>query len=84
MVFQKRALPIRESTNIDRHPDRNAHPFQGRQMGYWGHDEIAVIVKADEPTVEQVIDARRQQQPILTIEPFIIGGIAPRLTVACA
>ena len=45
--------------------------------GLWGdrrHDKVAGVFEADEASVEQVVDAGRQQQSILPIEPFQINS----------
>jgi hypothetical protein len=34
---------------------------------------LSGILKADEATVKQVIDAGRQQQAVFTIEAFLVG-----------
>jgi hypothetical protein len=48
----------------------------------WRNDKRAVVFKPNEPTVEQMVDARRQQQSVLTVQPLVVGRIAPRLAVA--
>src|SRR5260370_27706762 len=48
----------------------------------WRNDKSAVVFKTNEPTIEQMVDARRQQQSVLTVQPLLVGGIAPRLPVA--
>ena len=48
----------------------------------WDDEQFLVAGERDVALVEQMIDVRRQQQPIGTIEPFCVGRISPRLDVA--
>jgi hypothetical protein len=40
------------------------------------------ITATNKPTIEQMVDARRQQQSVLTVQPLLVGGSTPRLAVA--
>src|SRR5712664_2448520 len=48
----------------------------------WRNDQSAVVFKPNEPTIEQMVDARRQQQSVLTVQSLLVGRIAPRLAMA--
>ena len=48
----------------------------------WRNDKSAVVFKTNEPAIEQMVDARRQQQSVLTVQPLLVGGLTPRLAVA--
>ena len=45
-------------------------------------DEPTIVFEADEPAIKQMIDTRREQQPVLAIEPFFVRRVAPWLAVA--
>ena len=47
-----------------------------------GDDELAVVFEANEASIEQMIDARRQQQAIFAVEPLLVGRVPPRLAMA--
>ena len=51
-------------------------------MGNGRHDYLTIVFKSDESAVEEVIDAWRQQKPVLAIEPFLIGGVTPWFAMA--
>jgi hypothetical protein len=39
--------------------------------------QLTGILNADKAAIEQVIDARRQQQPILPVETLIVRRVSP-------
>src|SRR5437868_234522 len=43
---RNRHLSIGESTHIDGFLGRYPHPFQGSEVGDWGHDQVSVVLKA--------------------------------------
>jgi hypothetical protein len=52
-------------------------------MGNRRQDHVPRVLEADKAPVEQVIHARCQQQPVLTVEAFLVAlAIAPGLAVA--
>ncbi len=73
MEIQELFLTAGEAADIDRTFDINAHALERRSIGDWRDDEFAVVVEADEPTIEEVIDAGRQEEAVLAVEPLLIG-----------
>src|SRR5690606_9050276 len=51
-------------------------------MRHGRHDHLTVVFETDETSVEEMVDARRQQQPVLAVEPLLIGRVTPWLAVA--
>jgi hypothetical protein len=82
VVLQKPPLPDRERTDVHA-AHVYPHARQRRLIGNRRDDEIAVPLEPDEPAVEQVVDARRQKEPVIAVQSlFVRFAIAPRLTVA--
>ena len=81
VILQIPALPFRERADADRHRRIHAHPAQRLGVRDRGHDQPAVAFERDEAAVEQVIDGGREQQPVLAVEAFVVGGVAPGLGV---
>ena len=44
------------------------HALQRRPVRDGRYDQVPVALEADEPPVEQVVDARRQEQPVLAVQ----------------
>ena len=74
MKVEKPPLALAESADVDDALRLDTHALEGRLVCDRRHDEVAGILEADEAPVEQVIDAGRQQQSILPIEPFQINS----------
>src|SRR5260370_858088 len=51
-------------------------------MCNWRDDEIARILEPDEAPVEKMVDARCQEQTVLSVQPFYVGGVSPRFAMA--
>ena len=51
-------------------------------MGDGRNDEPAIVFEADKTTVKEMVNARRQEQSILAIQSFFIGGVPPWLAMA--
>jgi hypothetical protein len=81
MVFQKSSQPRRERSHVNRLPRWHAHPLQRRSIRYRRYNQFAIVLKADEPSVEQMIDTGRKQKPIVSVQAFVVCGIPPRLAV---
>ena len=60
----------------------NTHVMQRWSMRDGRNNQHAGIFKADESTIKQLIDARRQEQPVFTVEPLLVARIPPGLAVA--
>jgi hypothetical protein len=58
------------------------HSLKRGVMRYWRNNQSPVVFKPDEAAIEQVVDARRQQQSVLAVQSFLIGRVAPWLTMA--
>jgi len=82
MIIQEPPLAFAEWADIDNAISLYAHPVQGMMIGDWRDDEPTVVLEADKSSVEQVIDARRQQQSILAVQAFFVVRVSPRLAVA--
>jgi hypothetical protein len=59
-----------------------AHPAQRHNIRYWRNQNLAGVLEADEPTIEQMIGGRGKQQAVRTVETLLVGGLAPGLDVA--
>jgi hypothetical protein len=81
MVFQKSSLPRRERSHVNRLPRWHPHPLQRRSIRYRRYNQCAIVLKTDEPSVEQMIDTGRKQKPIISVQAFVVCGIPPRLAV---
>ena len=64
---KKLFLTVRKSSHINNSHCVDPHALKRWRVGHWGDDEISVVLKANEPTVEQMIDTGCQQQAILTV-----------------
>ena len=51
-------------------------------MGHGRNDEPSVVFETDESTIKEVVNARRQEQPILAVKALFVRGIPPGLTMA--
>ena len=82
MEVEKLLLAACERANIDGLGRINPHSRKRRMMSNRKNNQPTVVFKADEAAIEQVIDARRQQQSILAVQTFLISRVAPWLTMA--
>ena len=69
--------------DIDNAISLYAHPVQRGSMCDWRDNQPTAVLEADETSIEQVIDARRQQQAVLAVQAFLVARISPRFAVAC-
>jgi hypothetical protein len=83
MEIEKLLLTARERTNIDGLGCIDPHSLKRGVMRNRRNNQPPVVFKADEAAIEQVIDAGRQQQSVLAVQPFLIGRVAPWLTMTC-
>src|ERR1039457_4819384 len=51
-------------------------------MRDWRNNQSTVALETDESPVEEVVDAGRQQQSILAVQPFCVVAVTPWLAVA--
>jgi hypothetical protein len=82
MKVKEPLLPIYEVTNINRLGQVDAYTQQGWMVSHRRDDEPVVVFKADEASIEEVVDAWREQQTVFTIESLLVSGITPGLGVA--
>jgi hypothetical protein len=67
MEVEKLLLPAREFSHIDNVVGIDPHAMKRWPMSYWRDYEFSVVFKANEPTIEEMMDARSQKQAVLTI-----------------
>jgi hypothetical protein len=65
--IQKLLLATREPSHINNFYGVNAHPLERGTVSYWRNNEVSVVLKANEPAIEKMIDTRRQKQAILAV-----------------
>jgi hypothetical protein len=82
MEIEKLLLTACERANIDGLGRIDPHSLKRGVMRNRRNNLPPVVFKADEAAIEQVIDARRQQQSVLAVQSFLIGRVAPWLTMA--
>ena len=69
MKGQKVPLVAIERLRLRRQIGIHPHPFQRTNVRHPRDEELAVVVKADEPPVKQVIRTGSQEQPIGALQP---------------
>src|SRR5450631_513779 len=52
-------------------------------MGHRRHQDIPVVLEADEAAIEEMVGIGREEQAILSIEALLVARVPPRLAVAC-
>ena len=63
-------------------PNRiNAHSLERGTMSNRRDYKLSAILEADEPTIEEMINARRQKEAILAVQPLFVGRVSPWLAV---
>lgn len=67
MEIEKLLLTACERANIYVRGRIDAHSLKRGVMRNWRNDQSPVVFKPYEAAIEQVIDARRQQQPVLAV-----------------
>ncbi len=75
MELKEWPLFLREHSNINLAGHVNAHALQRFAMCHRRHEDVAAVLKTDEPPVEQVIDAWCQKQSILATQPLFVRRI---------
>jgi len=70
VVIQELALARREPADVDQSVRLDPHAFQGGSMGDRRDYQRTVVLEADEPPVKEVVDARREQEPVLAVKHF--------------
>lgn len=67
MKIQELFLAAAELSHIDDLRGVDAHSLKRGTMSDRGNYELPVVLKANEPTIEEMIDARCQKQAILSV-----------------
>ena len=80
--IQELLLAAGEPAHVDDLCGVDAHSLKRGTMSDRGNDEPAVVFEADEAAIEQMVDARRQQQSVLAVQSLLVGRVAPRLAMA--
>ncbi len=79
MEIEKLLLTACESADIYILGRIDPHSLKRGVMRNWRNNHLTVVFKNDEAAIEQVVDARRQQQSVLAVQSFI-GRVAPWLS----
>ena len=74
-------LPLSERTDVDASRRVYSHAAQRRQVRHWRNQDVTIVLEADEPAIKQVIDTRRQEQPIFAIQALVITRVTPRFAM---
>jgi hypothetical protein len=74
-------LAAGEPSHINNAPNIDAHSLEGGTMGNRRDYELTIVLEADKPAIEEVINARRQKQAILAVQPLFVGRVSPWLAV---
>ena len=83
MKIEELLLAAGESSHVDNLRGVDAHSLEGWTVSDRRDDELSVVFEANEPTIEEMINARRQQQAIFAVESLFVGRVPPRLAVTC-
>src|SRR4029079_3860051 len=79
VIFEEVKLSNAEAARVELAIDRNAHARQRNAVRDRRHQKSAVRAERDEPAIEEVVDRGRQEETVLTIQPFLVRRITPRL-----
>jgi hypothetical protein len=73
MKVQEMLLTAGEPSHIDNPCSVDAHSLERRTMSNRRDDELSVVLEADEPAIEEMINARRQKEAVLAVQPLFVG-----------
>jgi hypothetical protein len=76
-------LAAGEATYVDNLVGIDAHSLERRMVGDRRDYEVSVVFEANEPAIEEMINARRQEQAILAVKSLLVARVPPRLAVTC-
>jgi len=65
-------LTAGELANVHRIRCVDAHALERWPVRDRRNDELARVLKTDESAVEEMIDARREQQSVFAVEPLFV------------
>jgi hypothetical protein len=78
MEFEESPLPARKSTYVHGIRGVDTHSFERRAMGDGRNDEPSIVFETDESTVKEVVNTRRQEQPVLAVRRWRSGRCPER------
>lgn len=81
MEIQELFLAAGKPSHIDNFHGVDPHPLERRAVGDRGDYKPSVVFEANEPAIEEMIDARCKKQSVFAVEPLFIGRVPPRLAV---
>src|SRR5512134_3227168 len=81
MKIEELLLAAGEPSHIDNPCRVNAHALERGTMSNRGDYELAIVLKADEAPIEEMINAGGQEQPILAVQSLLVRRVPPRLAV---
>src|ERR1700712_642760 len=81
MELQVAPLPRGERADGGWTPWVDTHLGERQAVCHRRDDHLAAVLEGDEPSIEEVIDGRRQQQTVFPIQSFLVGRITPRFAV---
>ena len=73
MKIKKLLLPAAKAPHVNNLIGIDTHALEGWAVGDWRYDETPHVFETNEPAIEEMIDAWRQQKTIFTIEAFFVG-----------
>jgi hypothetical protein len=68
-------LAARKSTHVHNRLCVDAHSVERRTVRHWGDEEGTVVLETNEASIEQMINAGREQQTILSVEALFVAGV---------
>lgn len=67
MKIQELSLAAGEPSHINNPLSYYAHSLERRTMSNRRDYEVSIVLEAEEPSIEEVINARCQEQPIFAV-----------------
>ena len=89
--FEKDITPVkgeilflvrRECSDVQETVQRKSHPSQAVPLRNRGDHEVPAVREGDEATVEEPVEIRGQEEPILAVETLLVRGRPPGLDMA--
>ena len=72
VIVQEALLAFAKWADVDSAVGLYAHFVERGSVGDRGDNQPTVVLEANEPPVEKMVDTRRQQQSILPIQTFLV------------
>lgn len=70
---QKSFLTACKSSYVHNLTSVDAHSLKRLAMSNGGDYKAAIVLKADETAIEEMVNARSQKQTVLAVEPLLVG-----------